>query len=622
MNRQHHLRYLFIIITIGLLCCASACSKGAPKTDARALFCAENEILTYEPVDLDKTVITIGLLTFSDIRPLESAIEARFPDVDIIPLQQASAIEYYLYKKYNIEKNDLADIIIASPDTQRREDIFYDLSSEEFTERYNLSALNELSQNGKLYQLPVSNTADGIYYNKTLFEQHGWEIPATIDEFYELCEVISAEGIRPFVPCFKYSVRGVGLGFSNRTIFSDLEKKVQYDKFAKGEASCKGLLEPYYEVLKTLYDKGIVVESDFSSSLTQNRQALYEGKIAMLPERLDMFALYQQEQPDCEIDFIGYFTDTPNERWMQLIPGRIMLLSKQAMEDPDKKQVLLDIFDFLSTNEGQDALLQCYTGLSSLTAYQTDLKEEIRDVQNCIDKGQIFFADTFASDDNNDVVKQWMMGNMTMDEIIAETDEFHQRDIERQKKDVSIGTATETFTMLETSSFIADTMKNAAGADIALVLHANYYKGNYAKIYQGDILNPRQFYLRSFSADDYLTTYEITGANLKKLMEFPIINGENVNAMYAFSGLKMEYAPWYPTDRNVISLTLEDGSDIDDDTVYTVAAWASSIDDSYISSTVCTHKEAGSNVDLMTFAIKQAGTISPPKDDRIKLKWE
>ncbi len=42
--------------------------------------------------------------------------------------------------------------------------------------------------------------------------------------------------------------------------------------------------------------------------------------------------------------------------------GRCMALSKASMEDPDIKQILLDIFEFLSTNDGQEALLEVFSG--------------------------------------------------------------------------------------------------------------------------------------------------------------------------------------------------------------------------------------------------------------------
>lgn len=101
-----------------------------------------------------------------------------------------------------------------------------------------------------------------------------------------------------------------------------------------------------------------------------------------------------------------------------------------------------------------------------------------------------------------------------------------------------------------------------------------------------------------------------------------MINGGEINAMYAFSGLTMEYAPWRDQNNNVIKLTLADGSEIADDKRYTVAAWATSIDETYIASTLSVHSELGNNTDLVTAAVRHAGTISPPKDHRLTIKWD
>lgn len=608
---------LAVTMTLGLAACG-----GEKKGQAEEQFCADNEILTYQPVDFTKTVITVGQSVAADTEAVEAAIEEKFPDVDVVVLDQPSVSKFTLSAEKRVAAADLPDIMFFSPGENRVGDYFYDLSAEDFVNRYNLSALNDLSTDGKLYQLPISTAAAGIYYNKTLFEEHGWEIPATIDEFYELCDTISAAGIRPFVPCFKYSMCGVGFGLSNREMFSTIEKKDQYDLFVAGEGTCKGVMEPFYEALQTLYEKGIVIDEDFSSSLTQNRKALYAGEIAMLPARLEIYSLYEMEQPDCEIGFIGYPSDVPGERWMQFAAGRAMSLSRQSMEDPEKHQVLLDIFDYFSTNEGQAVLQQCFAGLSSLTSYQSTVKDSLSDIQTCIDTSRVFYAADFINSTHNHVILDWMKGNMTMDEIIAETDGFRALDLASDSQEEAIGTASETFTTLETSFLVADTMKEATGADIALLLHRTYYKGNFAKLYEGDIIQMERFVLRSLGGSDYLTTYEITGSDLKTLMEHPLVDGEEINAMYAFSGLKMIYAPWDDQDKNVQKLTLADGSEIDDNAVYTVAAWATTIDESYITSTMQTFEDVGSNIDLMTAAIKAAGTVAPARDGRITLKWE
>ncbi len=622
---KRKLRKLFSIVLAGVVLLGTAGCGGTPgKLEAEAKFCADNEILTYDPVDFEKTVITIGLYAPGHSKPLELAIEAEFPNVDIVILAQVSISDVEEHAKHPGVLKDLEDIIITGyiKDVGVSCSAFYDLSAEDFTSRYYQSVLNDLSAGGKLHQLPINNSVHGIFYNKSLFEAHGWKIPETIDEFYILCDEISAQGIRPFVPCFKYAPDGVGLGLSNRAVFSTLEKREQYKLFCSGQDSCKGVLEPYFEVLKRLYDQEIVVEGDFSSSLTQNRHALYAGEIAMLPEQLTMFSLCEDEQPECEIGFFGYPSDTPGERWMQMSPGRCMALSKASMEDPGKKQILLDIFTFLSTNEGQAALLEVFSGLSSVKSAQGNLREEYRDVQTCVENGRIFYADRIGNELHNQTLKAYLDGRLTLEQTLAETDAMMENISAAREAEESAGTATEDFTILETSIFIADAMRSAAGAEIALIPHSTYYKGNLAKIYEGDVTMLYSFYLRGLGAEDYLTTYEITGADLKTLMEHPIINGQEINAMYAFSGLAMEYAPWRAMDENVIKLTLADGSEIEDEERYTVAAWATSIDESYIASTLSIHSEVGSNIDLVTSAVKQAGSVSPAKDQRLTLRWD
>lgn len=621
MKRQ---RLFCFFIAGSMLLGMTGCSDVPGRSKAEARFCADNEILTYEPVNFEKTIVTIGAYAPGNTKPIELAIEAAFPDIDIVILNQISISNVEEHAKHPGVQKDLEDIIITGyiKDSGVSNSVFYDVSAEDFTSRYYQSVLNDLSVDGMLYQLPINNSVHGIFYNKSLFEAHGWEIPQTIDEFYTLCDEISAKGIRPFVPCFKYSPDGVGLGFSNRAVFSTPEKREQYELFCSGQASCAGLLEPYFEELKKLYDKGIIAEDDFSSSLTKNRHALYAGEIAMLPEQLTMFSLYEDEQPECEVGFFGYPSDTHGERWMQMAPGRCMALSKASMEDRDKKEILLDIFTFLSTNEGQTALLEVYSGLSSVKSVQANFRKEYWDVQTCIENGQIFYADRIGNELHNQTLKAYLEGALTLEQTLAETDAMVESISAVQETKSSAGTAAEDFTILETSFFIADTMRSATGAEIALIPHGTYYKGNLAKIYAGDLTMPYSFYLRGLGAEDYLTTYEITGASLKKLMEHPIINGEEINALYAFSGLAMEYAPWRERDKNVIKLTLADGSEIEDDKFYTVAAWATSIDEAYISSTLSVHSEAGSNIDLVTAAVRQAGTISPPKDKRLALIWD
>ena len=75
-------------------------------------------------------------------------------------------------------------------------------------------------------------------------------------------------------------------------------------------------------------------------------------------------------------------------------------------------------------------------------------------------------------------------------------------------------------------------------------------------------------------------------------------------------------------DADRVMLMAADGTEIDDGKLYTVAAWAGTVDESYVSSTVKAHSELGTITDLMTAYLADAGEVSPAKDGRITLNWE
>lgn len=613
-----------VLLILALVGCESSTVEDK-KEETLIGIMAENEILSYEPIDLEKKIITFGKSSAFDEKTLIAVIEKRFPDIELVPLDVGAVHSSSAYIDLLGAHNDLPDIVISSDPILNTGNSVYDLSGEDFLGRYTLDALESMKINGKLFQVPLTSDIMGIFYNKTLFEQKGWSIPADLDEFYALCETISAEGIRPFVPSLKYfiTLESVGFGLSYDQILADAGKRIQLNKFINHEVSARGLLEPMLETLKFLYDKGIVTDYDFTSSATTNRQELYAGNIAMIPYFLNFEGFYQEENPDCEIGMFGFPTEEANKHWMKMKVGSKISVSALAMEDMEKKKIILEILEYLSSDEGQSHVISTFSGISSVKSSQKNIQTQFEAVVECLEDGRAFVIENIEADESDvKVFQDWITGKITMEDILQVCDELGLEDTNDPLNVKTIGVATEDFSRLETSIYNADVMREATDVDIALLLNATFYHGNLARIYKGDIQLPQRFYLRGLAGDAYLTSYGITGENLRKLMEHPIVNGEEVNALYASSGLKMEYAPWAEANQNVLSLILADGSEIDDHAIYQVAAWKGTIDERYITNTGKSFSELGTNVDVMRAAIQKAGTISPVKDGRIQLNWE
>lgn len=73
-----------------------------------------------------------------------------------------------------------------------------DLSGQAFLENVNPSSLDMSRQDdGGSYALPYSRNYMDVYYNKTIFEENGVEVPTTWEEFQQVCETLQAAGITP-----------------------------------------------------------------------------------------------------------------------------------------------------------------------------------------------------------------------------------------------------------------------------------------------------------------------------------------------------------------------------------------------------------------------------------------
>lgn len=58
-------------------------------------------------------------------------------------------------------------------------------------------SLEGFKKDGKLYGLPRNTDIQIIYYNQKMFEDNGWEVPATYEDFIDLCRTIKEAGITP-----------------------------------------------------------------------------------------------------------------------------------------------------------------------------------------------------------------------------------------------------------------------------------------------------------------------------------------------------------------------------------------------------------------------------------------
>ena len=192
MNGTGMIKGLVIMIAITSVLSVSGC--GAEK---QADTVTEIELVNYKPE---------AVAAFEEI-------ERSFNEThDDIKLTIKSPNEAMTILKTRFIREDYPDIVGIGGDINYSNfldaDMFMDISDfdgiDEIKPVYmEMEDALELIPKDGVYALPYAANAAGVLYNKDIFQQHGWEIPTTWDEFTSLCEQIRNEGIQPLIFGFK-----------------------------------------------------------------------------------------------------------------------------------------------------------------------------------------------------------------------------------------------------------------------------------------------------------------------------------------------------------------------------------------------------------------------------------
>jgi raffinose/stachyose/melibiose transport system substrate-binding protein len=136
---------------------------------------------------------------------------------------------------------------------------------------------------GKLYSLPGEVESLVLYYNKTLFEQHGWKPPKTIDELVALAAEIQAAGIIPFAHT-NAEWKGVNEWFVGEFWNHVAGPQKVYDALTGKIPWTDPAFASSLEILNNMQQKGWFMggmDRYYTATTDEKLQAFADGKAAM-----------------------------------------------------------------------------------------------------------------------------------------------------------------------------------------------------------------------------------------------------------------------------------------------------------------------------------------------------
>lgn len=240
-------------------------------------------------------------------------------------------------------------------------ELFLDISDFEGIEKVKQSYLDmdkglELIPQEGVYALPYAANAAGILYNRDMFEENGWKVPNTWNEFLTLCEEIKSSGKLPLYLGYKdtwtcmapWNALAVGLTDSDTCSRVNMGETTFADAYVEVAEKMKVLLA-YSEPNPYAYG--------YNDACT----AFARGQSAMYP--IGSYAIPQIKSVNPDLN-IGSFTFPANEKEEDNVLNSGIDLQFCVMKECKNKEAVYEVLRFLYEDETIQMYLDSQGGIT------------------------------------------------------------------------------------------------------------------------------------------------------------------------------------------------------------------------------------------------------------------
>lgn len=193
------------------------------------------------------------------------------------------------------------------------------------------------------FGLPYVANAAGVLYNREMFQEHGWGIPETWDEFMNLCEEIQRAGIQPLYFGFKDTWTCLAPW---NALAVDLAPSDVCQQVNRGETT---FTEEYQEVSEKMLELlKYGQDGPFAYGYNDACTAFANGQSAMFTIGSYAVPQIKSVNPEMDIDsFVMPGSDSPDGNTL----NSGVDLQFCVMEASENKEAAYEVLDFLMESE-------------------------------------------------------------------------------------------------------------------------------------------------------------------------------------------------------------------------------------------------------------------------------
>lgn len=386
------------------------------------------------------------------------------------------------YSWAQMRADDITDIYITSQilDESLAKERLVDLSSYPFVSDFSTSLLDQVSIDGGIYLLPTSNAMYGIYYNKTLMEEHGWELPGNFAELEALCGEIREAGLLPGVVGTKFTGSSFSTVFNlAKTSWLTTPEGVIWEKdFLAGNASAKGMWEETMDYVQSYIDIGMFHTDPEDRNAPQLILDYLGNRKAVFCTVVQLVNITELPDTGDELGLMPFISRDGNKNVYMYSPSYYFGISKRLTQPGNEKKLenAIKLLSLLFSPQGQATFIDESTPCVMSVLNHADIPKDsmIYDAQQALRQGRAFKM-TYAHwehvlADMGQAYKEWFRGEngMNGEKCIARMDELQQNWLDSSPESYFCQ-STADFTLEQTAKLVGKALGAAAGTDAVMV---------------------------------------------------------------------------------------------------------------------------------------------------------
>ncbi len=553
----------------------------------------------------DKTVITA--LYHQSLETFEQLVETTYEDIDLV-------VELDMLATYNqdnllrLRSDHGDDLIFTSTPNGEVADYMLDLSAEEFSTYYKDLVMDTIRKDGHTIYLPMPSVYSGILMNESLVKELGYAMPDSNQALLEILQAAKDAGVGvgednsvfAFNQIDTYSFGEAALGVVVPDFLGTMDGERWSGSFINKEAKMQGMLDRYLTDLFVLAEEGYLdasrlISSNFSRHAVDVEKRMAERELVAAFATSDVLREIRQKNTGDTFSMLPHMGTGERPAWVTTAPTSYLGINQAVAEDAEKLDACKRILKLFSTAEGQRAILADTNADNSYLLSEVVEGSGASDtgLEQYVAKGYVYNLNRFDSEvlalfGNN--IAGVCKGELSLSEALSKVDTLNQTgELPDMTEYIYLGTAEETLwyqnynTRLEETeigNLISDAVAEIAEVDIAVVnggmIRSSLYMGD---VYTGDLKAICPY-------DNNIIILEMTGKVLLEMIEnglqelyytgtpggrFLQVHGLNYAFSVDKSAEKITDTESIPAKTELLSVTLADGTPVDEKQIYTVA---------------------------------------------------